>query len=335
LVLLPILGASTVARAAGQATTEEWVEILAKSEDASERARAARELASGARAAKRALLRALTDEDERVREAARAALAEYGVEASASTITPAERRGAAYVWTENVSLALSEKGKQFCQTALTTDVQGRVWLSYLDCDYRQIHDGRWIAWPRRVMLLCSSDGGRTFSQPEPLAQSGGDEALAADQSGNLFASWVQYTEKGSELRHWVVVQRIDKNGLQSHLRAPLPLDEEMRQLQADIHVDAEGGVHVVWMDDRDGNGAVYHTVSTDGGETFSEVSRVSDTRFPFPALAPPPPPATQDGSWIGNYLSITGVGDEVIVAWSDQRAGLARSSVYAAVGAKD
>jgi hypothetical protein len=66
---------------------------------------------------------------------------------------------------------------------------------------------------------------------------------------------------------------------------------------------------------------------------LSENARVSDRPFHFPADAPPPPPATQTGDWIGDYLSLTTVGDEVIAAWSDQRgAGTLLSAIYTAVG---
>ena len=98
------------------------------------------------------------------------------------------------------------------------------------------------------------------------------------------------------------------------------------------HVDGGGRIHVVWMDDRNGYGAVYHAYSDDQGKTFSDNSRVSDKIFSFPGSAPPPPPATQEGTWIGDYLSVTTVRDKVIVAWSDQRSGTPKSAIYESVG---
>jgi hypothetical protein len=99
-----------------------------------------------------------------------------------------------------------------------------------------------------------------------------------------------------------------------------------------LHVEPGGRVHVAWMDDRAGFGAVYHAYSDNSGMTFSPNTRVSDQQFRFPANAPPPPPGTQDGTWVGDYLSLTTAGGMVIVAWSDQRAGTPKSVVQTAVG---
>ena len=99
-----------------------------------------------------------------------------------------------------------------------------------------------------------------------------------------------------------------------------------------IHVDDRGRIHIVWIDDRTGYGALYHAYSDDGGTSFSPSTCVSDRPFLFPADYPPPPPATQNGTWIGDYLSLTTVGDKVIVAWSDQRRRTPKSVVYVAVG---
>jgi hypothetical protein len=130
--------------------------------------------------------------------------------------------------------------------------------------------------------------------------------------------WMQATEDGGKT--WRRA-RIDTASAASAWRYPA------------VTVSQAGRVHVVWMDDRDGHGAVYHAYSDDGGRTFSENARVSDRPFYFPADAPPPPPATQNGTWIGDYMSLTVVHDKVVAAWSDQRAGLGLSAVYAAAGA--
>ena len=99
-----------------------------------------------------------------------------------------------------------------------------------------------------------------------------------------------------------------------------------------IHVEASGRVHVIWMDDRNGSGALYHAYSDTRGRTFSRNTKISDTAFPFPKDAPPPPPSTQNGTWVGDYIALTSVHGKLIAAWSDQRAGMSRATIYVSVG---
>jgi hypothetical protein len=99
-----------------------------------------------------------------------------------------------------------------------------------------------------------------------------------------------------------------------------------------VTVGPDDRVHVIWMEDRDGSGAIYNAYSDDRGVTFSAAARVCDAPFPFPAGAPAAAHANQDGTWIGDYLSATTVGHEVVVAWSDQRRGTPQSVVYVSVG---
>ena len=381
-----------------------------------------------------------------------------------------------YRWSTNLAVAPPESGKQRGETALTTDSQDRVWLSYLDADYKLLPNGKWIAWPRKVVLLDSQDQGMSFANARILSGMGGDEALAADDRGNIYASWVQYSyDEIHRLNQKIVFQSLGLNAGKNPVECLL-WDSNVSHDQSDIliaddgvihilgtdinpksrgkpgllyaksvdggkactglqrldnvgqlpqlastreglfivgpfgylvsrnngnsftplnkrsfgdklarlavspdrkevyvvgdslqngllihatndggntwrtsridtattatswrypavHVDARGRIHVVWMDDRNGYGAVYHAYSDDQAKTFSDNSRVSDKNFSFPGSAPPPPPATQEGTWIGDYLSITTVHGKVVVAWSDQRSGAPQSAVYVSVGA--
>ena len=137
---------------------------------------------------------------------------------------------------------------------------------------------------------------------------------------------------GDGVRRGISVQRTDDGGQtwrMSRVDDRMPASAWRYPV---IHVDAANRVHVVWMDDRTGQGALYHAYSDDEGATFSADTRVSDVDFPFPVNAPPPPPATQDGSWIGDYHAITSVDGAVVVAWADQRAGNPLTTVYVSVG---
>jgi hypothetical protein len=99
-----------------------------------------------------------------------------------------------------------------------------------------------------------------------------------------------------------------------------------------VSVDSRQSVHVVWMDDNTGHGVMYHSSSNNQGKSFSKAERISDEDFPMPVDAPYPPPANQDGTWVGNRLGLTACGDRVIVAWSDQRSGRPNSKVYVSIG---
>lgn len=380
-----------------------------------------------------------------------------------------------YAWSANVAVAPAEPGRQRAETALASDGE-RLWLSYLDAEYKRLPDGKWVAWPRKVALMASDDQGATWADLGPLSEMGGDEALAVGGKGVLWASWIAYDyDAAHKLKQKVAVAKIQRDGKRTPLLDCLPWDQgtihdqsslapaadggmhvvgtdihprhkgrpellyarvaadqvaciDPRRLpsvgplpqlaetasglvmvgpegyvashdggktfsaamprpfgdklariaispdrktvyvvgdsawngikvhasddggrtwrRADVvasgpakgwrfpvlHVDRAGRVHVAWLDDGSGSGVVYHSHSGDRGATFSAATKVSDRPFPFPAKAPPPPPGTQDGSWIGDYIALTSVGDAVLVAWSDQRAGPALSTVYVAIG---
>ena len=389
---------------------------------------------------------------------------------SAGLVTTAWTRDV-YSWSPNVAVAPFDSSRQQGETALVTASDGRVWLAFIDAEYRQTATHLWIAFPRSVRLFMSADAGKSFTaQPNLSTDSAGDQALTSDLSGGVYASFVNYfTNPG---RQQIVLKRLDaaqdlnatclpwdastkhdqssvhigrdgtihvlgvdiqampnpggkllyarstdggktcvgQRRLQEVGELPQILDTQFGlliagaegyytsadravfsariahrfgaeltrlavspdrrvvyavgdstggglqvQSSADggktwrtkrvddaaratawrypaVHVDAKGRVHVAWMDDRAGFGAIYHAYSDDAGATFSPNTRLSDKPFPFPANAPPPPPATQNGTWVGDYLSLTTVGDLAIVAWSDQRAGTPKSVVEIAVG---
>ena len=389
----------------------------------------------------------------------------------AGLITPGWTRDV-YSWSQNVPIAPFDGSREQGETALATDASGRVWLSFIDAEYKQIPNGTWIAFPRTLRLFVSGDAGKSFNaQPNLSADSAGDQALATDPMGRVFASFVNYfTNPG---RQQIVLRRLDVG--QDPNAACLPWDSMTRHDQSNVHVgrdgivylvgfdiraqphpdgallfarsadggktclgqrrlsevgqlpqivdtpfglliagpqgyytsadqgatftprisrpfgaklarlglspdrrrvyvvgdstvgglriqrsgdggktwlmarvddaaratawrypavhvDGRGRVHVTWMDDRSGFGAIYHAYSDDGGASFSPNTRVSDQQFEFPPGAPPPPPATQSGTWIGDYISLTTAGERVIVAWSDQRAGRPKSVVEIGVG---
>jgi hypothetical protein len=377
-----------------------------------------------------------------------------------------------YAWSGNVALAPFDDSRQQGETALVTDSNGRVWLSFIDAQYKQGPRGDWLAWPRALRLFLSADGAKSFTaQPNLSTDPAGDEALAADPSDRVYGSFVNYfsiptrqqimlrridsvQKPNAECLPWDATTKHDQSNvhvgrddivhvvgvdikyppnsegtlLYAHStdggkscvgqrrftevgQLPQVLDTQFGLLIAGptgyytsgdrgasfspkiarqfgskltrlalspdrrtvyavgdstvgglhmqvsqdggqtwrasrvdngaratawrypvVHVDRKGRVHIAWMDDHAGFGAVQHAYSDDGGRSFSPSTRVSDQPFRFPASAPPPPPATQDGTWVGDYLALTTVGDVAVAAWSDQRAGAPKSVVQISVG---
>ena len=48
-----------------------------------------------------------------------------------------------------------------------------------------------------------------------------------------------------------------------------------RSIKPVLATDSNGHLHLVWMDDRDGNWQIYYSTSTDNGQTWSDESRIS------------------------------------------------------------
>jgi len=176
--------------------------------------------------------------------------------------------------------------------------------------------------------LMSMDGGLSFVQKmiKPFGQKLARAAVSPDRKllyvvGDSVGQGLMLYVTDDAGRTWRS-SRIDDARDASEWRFPA------------IHVEQSGGVHVAWMDNRLRTGGLFHAYSEDGGKSFSPNTRVSDREFPFPNNAPPPPPANQAGTWIGNYLSVTSSGPKIVIAWSDQREGATKSVVRIALGSK-
>jgi hypothetical protein len=144
-------------------------------------------------------------------------------------------------------------------------------------------------------FYASADSGETFGprQPHPFANKVVRAAASRSSSvayvvGDATSGglWLNATADGGKT--WQKA-RVDDARRATAWRFPA------------ITVGTDDRIHVVWMDDREGYGAVYHAYSDDGGRHFSKNERVSDRPFPFPTDSPPPPPANQKGTWVGDY----------------------------------
>jgi hypothetical protein len=81
-----------------------------------------------------------------------------------------------------------------------------------------------------------------------------------------------------------------------------------------IAIDSEGGVHVVWMDGREGFITIYYANSTDGGITFNGGIRIPDVV-----------------SLAGNPSIAIDPDDDIYVVWYDNRNATTNADIYLAM----
>jgi hypothetical protein len=134
----------------------------------------------------------------------------------------------------------------------------------------------------RVQLQFSRDGGDTFgkpiilSEPDAKVRGGGENSpvLATDVRADIYAAWFQSAAGATQL----MVTPIDPNP-----------GKPVNVLDADRNPDAyvgfptltvthAGDVFVAWLDERDeseGSSAVYFSLSTNHGATFSRSMRIA------------------------------------------------------------
>jgi hypothetical protein len=168
-----------------------------------------------------------------------------------------------------------------------------------------------------IAVYKSSDGGQSWSPPNLIHASAGDDKqwAAADNSpaspyqGNVYAVW----DNGSQL---AFARTLDHGaswagvGAQS-VGSPLAFDS----FAPDISVAADGTVFIVWV----AGSAIKFVKSTDGGNSFSAPAVAVSGITPVPGQLPG-----------GKFRVFTlpagcaGTGGTVVFAWADMREGVSR-----------
>ncbi len=165
----------------------------------------------------------------------------------------------------------------------------------------------YVAWQdstgpgRQILLRRSTDGGRDFDPPRPLApHAAGTRAAAigAEAGGAVVLVW-QGRVQG---RPGVVFTRSTDGGRTFSL--PRLVATGARERQVPAVALAEGAIYLAWRDRVAGRWEILFARSTDGGETFSPPLNVS--RTPGSANVP--------------AIAASGRG-RIVVAWQDTRAG--------------
>jgi BNR repeat-like domain len=153
-----------------------------------------------------------------------------------------------------------------------------------------------------VGVMRSDDGGATYATPMPVARAPfrelpGDsfgpfdkEWFAVDRSGGprdgtLYAAWVRVALRRSETNTILVSSSTDGGATWA---APVRISSLRRYaLGPQVVVERDGDAHVVWASfrrgDTDPRGVILHSVSRDGGASFSPPRRVAGFRNGFAA----------------------------------------------------
>ena len=224
-------------------------------------------------------------------------------------------------WTESAPLGFQPGWGGISDPTLAWDGAGNVYLVALPFPPGDAPNQIGIA------VYRSSDGGRTWSPPNLIHQSGGDDKqwAASDTSsgsphhGNVYAVW-------DDVRDLAFARTTD-NGTTWTGVAGQPAGSVLAggSFGPQVSVGDDGTVYVAWV-----AGWTVHLVkSTNGGDSFSAPTVVADAITPLtspPLAAPNGFPELPGGSF--RVLSLgactVGAGQTLAVAWADYREGVSR-----------
>ena len=126
-----------------------------------------------------------------------------------------------------------------------------------------------------IYYAYSADGGVTFSKPAPVDSKAtgaarGYPALALGPNGRMHIAW-----EDKRNGNWDIYCAHSDNG--ETFSSPVQLnDDETRfdQARPALAVGRDGGVHLAWQDNRNGDWDIYYARSTDGGDSFAANLRI-------------------------------------------------------------
>lgn len=216
---------------------------------------------------------------------------------------------------------------------LTTLSDGTLVITYHDfqkpADYEKYGKFAGRLKTRRVWAMTSKDKGKTFSVPKLITEAsyGRPTDLVADTS-NVYRDRLYNVSIGDKFKSIIVTHSADGGEQWSDpiLVEPLAPSNQER-LIPQIAVNKDGIVAVAWMDNRDNPTgkcyAPYIIFSTDGGNTFSNLTKVgSELSCPTPSQAGEY--ISERRRWLagGDYFGLTTTADgKFHVVWPDARSG--------------
>jgi len=194
-----------------------------------------------------------------------------------------------------------------------------------------------------ITMLKSTDGGTSFASPSTVASTNGQfdfpipametrrawiyASTDADRStgpyaGSVYVAWTDTStpenDGSATANHTQIHVYYSRDGgatWASSIPHPTADVSTVDRFNQWLTVDEFGTVHVVFYDTRNSASRtgvdLYYTFSTDGAQTWNELTRVSASTSAN----------LTDGQEWGDYNGVSVVNDLVIPAWTDNRAG--------------
>jgi hypothetical protein len=175
---------------------------------------------------------------------------------------------------------------------LAADADGTLYFSWLGFYLPSTFD-RLIS---ELYWVYSTDRGASWVRPEKDVIARADMPLNGSVQHFVDKQWLAVDRSGAATRGtlYAAFLRVSDSRMRIVLRRKLPgalqfsteevsiSPESQTVVQfTSIDVDTEGGVHVTWFGSTDENHfSLWHARSVDGGESFPEVTKISDLIFP-------------------------------------------------------
>lgn len=129
-----------------------------------------------------------------------------------------------------------------------------------------------------IFYALSTQGGRSFSRALNVSNTAGSSkapSLGTDQFGNVYVTWAEeITKQNTD----VYLIKSANNGT-SFDTAVNVTNNSGYSIEPDLHVDANGNVHLAWQDTTPGNYEAVYAYSADHANTFTPMLNIAPSEF--------------------------------------------------------
>jgi len=172
----------------------------------------------------------------------------------------------------------------------TWGVDGKLYVAWID---NYAIGGNQSVLNNKIYWASSTDGGATFTRTsnsviasakivQRSTQAYDKEWLAADRTQSQYRGSIYAALVSIGTSSFIQVRRMLPDGISFSSQGARVSPNTFVMLQfPNIGVDPNGGVHCTFFGSLDGSQyAIWHALSTDGGSTFSQVTKAVDVHFP-------------------------------------------------------